>query len=428
VFAQTKIDANSIILSEKMRNNAEVLHGDIAQNQREVTLKRFREGKFNVLVATDVASRGLDIPNVDLIVQLEPPKDVESYIHRSGRTARAGKEGICITFYNGREYNAIQEIEYEAGIKIKKISPPKKEDVLKVAAADVLENLKMVDKKLLPLFQEAADAFIAEVGAREALCMALAFVSETSKEHLNQTSYISGEEGMVTYILRADREIRAVSHAYKVLQRNFAENVWSQAKAMRILKHAKGVAFDLPQDVAEEFDIDFKEQSCSKKSLDFTIEKASEAPEFEDDRGGYNKYGSGGSRGSKNGGFQTQRYSNQKSDYYGGGDDGYNQGYKKSTRGGYKNDGYSKGSDHYDQRSGGGARDSGHNDDEGIKFKTDRPTFFSRNKPAEAIERPQTEGKVSSSRGGFETGGGSSRGRGGRGFQPRGRGRGRGDF
>lgn len=61
--------------------DVEVLHGDIAQNQREVTLKRFREGKFKVLVATDVASRGLDIPDVDLVIQLEPPKDVETYIH-----------------------------------------------------------------------------------------------------------------------------------------------------------------------------------------------------------------------------------------------------------------------------------------------------------------------------------------------------------
>jgi ATP-dependent RNA helicase DDX21 len=75
------------------------MHGDIAQNQREVTLKRFKEGKFNVLVATDVASRGIDIPNVDLIIQVEPPKDVETYIHRSGRTARAGRDGTCITFY-----------------------------------------------------------------------------------------------------------------------------------------------------------------------------------------------------------------------------------------------------------------------------------------------------------------------------------------
>ena len=64
-------------LSDKIKDNIEVMHGDIAQNQREVTLKRFKELKFKVLVATDVAVRGIDIPNVDLVVQVEPPKDTE---------------------------------------------------------------------------------------------------------------------------------------------------------------------------------------------------------------------------------------------------------------------------------------------------------------------------------------------------------------
>lgn len=62
-------------------------------------MARFKEKKFQVLVATDVASRGLDIPSVDLVIQVEPPKDAETYIHRSGRTARAGRSGTCITFY-----------------------------------------------------------------------------------------------------------------------------------------------------------------------------------------------------------------------------------------------------------------------------------------------------------------------------------------
>jgi ATP-dependent RNA helicase DDX21 len=67
IFSQTKADANSILQIDGM-NEIEVLHGDIAQNQREVTLKRFRDGKFKILVATDVASRGLDISDVDLVV------------------------------------------------------------------------------------------------------------------------------------------------------------------------------------------------------------------------------------------------------------------------------------------------------------------------------------------------------------------------
>jgi ATP-dependent RNA helicase DDX21 len=92
------------------------MHGDIAQNQREITLKRFREGKVRCLVATDVASRGLDIPSVDLVVQLEPPKEVETYIHRSGRTARAGASGVCVTFYNDKSQQWIHNIETQAGI------------------------------------------------------------------------------------------------------------------------------------------------------------------------------------------------------------------------------------------------------------------------------------------------------------------------
>lgn len=106
-----------MLLTDKIKQDIEVMHGDIAQNQREVTLKRFKEGKFSVLVATDVASRGLDIPNVDLVIQVEPPKEVETYIHRSGRTARAGRTGTCITFYGKKHMHLIQMIEQKAGIK-----------------------------------------------------------------------------------------------------------------------------------------------------------------------------------------------------------------------------------------------------------------------------------------------------------------------
>ena len=75
------------------------IHGDKQQKERDWVLGEFKSGKTTILVATDVAARGLDIPSVDLVVQIEPPKDTETYIHRSGRTARAGRSGKCITFY-----------------------------------------------------------------------------------------------------------------------------------------------------------------------------------------------------------------------------------------------------------------------------------------------------------------------------------------
>lgn len=117
------------------------MHGDIAQSQREVTMKRFKEGKFKVLVATDVASRGLDVPNIDLVIQLEPPNEVETYIHRSGRTARAGASGTCITFYTEKNRHLIDQIENVAGIKLQRIGIPQPHDLIKATSAGILKNL-----------------------------------------------------------------------------------------------------------------------------------------------------------------------------------------------------------------------------------------------------------------------------------------------
>ena len=90
------------MLSDKISLDLEAIHGDIAKNSREITMKRFKENKFQVLVATDVVSRQLEIPEVELVIQLDPPKDAEAYIYRSGRTVRAGRMGMCITFFNSR--------------------------------------------------------------------------------------------------------------------------------------------------------------------------------------------------------------------------------------------------------------------------------------------------------------------------------------
>jgi ATP-dependent RNA helicase DDX21 len=161
VFTSTKAEANTLILSDKISEGIEVMHGDIPQTQREVTLKRFKEHKFSVLVATDVAARGLDIPNVDLVIQVEPPKDVESYIHRSGRTARAGKAGTCITFWTLKHKGQIQLIERKAGINFINIGIPQPRDVIKATSRDTIKQLKTVNEDLLPIFTDAADELIA---------------------------------------------------------------------------------------------------------------------------------------------------------------------------------------------------------------------------------------------------------------------------
>ena len=93
-----------------------VITPDIPQKQREIALRGFRNGDFGVLVPTNVAAHGLDIPKVDLVVQSSPPKDVESYIHHYGQIGRVERTGVCICFYQHKEEYQSAQVEQKAGI------------------------------------------------------------------------------------------------------------------------------------------------------------------------------------------------------------------------------------------------------------------------------------------------------------------------
>ncbi|KAJ0963245.1 hypothetical protein J5N97_028367 [Dioscorea zingiberensis] len=117
VFTQTKRDADRLAYVMGRSLDCQALHGDISQNQRERTLGGFRDGRFNTLIATDVAARGLDIPNVDLIIHYELPNTSELFVHRSGRTGRAGKKGTAILIYSQDQTRAVRGIEAEVGCR-----------------------------------------------------------------------------------------------------------------------------------------------------------------------------------------------------------------------------------------------------------------------------------------------------------------------
>jgi len=101
VFASAKVKVNTIVRTlKKMKMNVEGIHSDLDQKQREAVLLSFRNRKTSILVATDIISRGIDIDNIDLVVNFDVPNDPEDYVHRVGRTARAKSEGVAITFIN----------------------------------------------------------------------------------------------------------------------------------------------------------------------------------------------------------------------------------------------------------------------------------------------------------------------------------------
>ncbi|WP_457626001.1 DEAD/DEAH box helicase [Persephonella sp.] len=112
IFTETKKGADD--LASRLRKegfNADAIHGDYSQAKRERVLRNFRRNQLQILVATDVAARGLDIKGVDLVMNYSLPKDIESYIHRIGRTGRAGKEGTAISIMNTSEDHLLRQIQ-----------------------------------------------------------------------------------------------------------------------------------------------------------------------------------------------------------------------------------------------------------------------------------------------------------------------------
>jgi len=101
---------------------ADGIHGDMNQVQRDRVMAKFRKGTVEFLVATDVAARGIDVENVDAVFNYDVPQDEEYYVHRIGRTARAGKSGQAFTFVSGRDIYKIRDIQRYAKIEIKRKS------------------------------------------------------------------------------------------------------------------------------------------------------------------------------------------------------------------------------------------------------------------------------------------------------------------
>lgn len=132
VFTNTKKGADELVSSLQARGyGADSLHGDMKQVQRDIVMDKFRSGTIDILVATDVAARGIDIDDVECVVNYELPQDEEYYVHRIGRTGRAGREGIAFSFVFGREMRRMKDIERYTKSKLEKHPIPTVDDVEK---------------------------------------------------------------------------------------------------------------------------------------------------------------------------------------------------------------------------------------------------------------------------------------------------------
>ncbi len=155
VFCRTKRDTQSV--AEELVESgyaAEPLHGDLSQSQRDAVMKRFRAKTLQVLVATDVAARGIDVDNLTHVIHFALPDDPEYYTHRSGRTARAGKKGISLSLITKGEMRRVRFLENKLGIVFEKAMIPAAEDIMGYRIEHWAQNI--IDDKAQPIANDEA--------------------------------------------------------------------------------------------------------------------------------------------------------------------------------------------------------------------------------------------------------------------------------
>lgn len=141
IFCNTKRMVDELTEHLKARGyEVEGLHGDLSQNQRDTVMNLFRSGRASILIATDVAARGIDVSDVEAVYNYDVPEDIEYYVHRIGRTGRAGKTGRSFTLVVGREAYKIRDIERVCHTKIKERKIPGAADIMQRKAAKILKE------------------------------------------------------------------------------------------------------------------------------------------------------------------------------------------------------------------------------------------------------------------------------------------------
>ncbi|KAF9615887.1 hypothetical protein IFM89_026813 [Coptis chinensis] len=290
IFTEKKDSASEL---SGLLPDARAFHGDIQQSTREVTLKGFRSGKFMTLVATNVAARGLDINDVQLIIQCEPPRDVEAYIHRSGRTGRAGNTGIAVMLYDPRSSN-VSRIEKESGVKFEHVSAPQPADVAKAVGFDAAETITNVSDSLIPIFKSAAEDLLSSSSLSAVELLAKALAKTAGYTEIKNRSLLTSMENYVSVQLEAGKPVFTPSFAFSIMRRFLPEEKVNSVKGLTLTADGMGAVFDVPSGDVDSF------LAGQENAADVSMEVLKTLPPLQeraDSRGG--RFGGGGGFGGR---------------------------------------------------------------------------------------------------------------------------------
>ncbi len=175
VFGRTKRRVDELSHALSIRGYiAEGIHGDLSQAKRLSVLRQFKENKIDVLVATDVAARGLDISGVTHVYNFDIPQDPESYVHRIGRTGRAGKSGVAVTFVTPREMSYLRIVEETTKKRMTPLKPPTADEALVGQQEVAVQQLKeIVEKNHLSTYRAMAEELLKDTDAIDLVAAAL---------------------------------------------------------------------------------------------------------------------------------------------------------------------------------------------------------------------------------------------------------------
>ncbi len=187
VFCRTKVAVDQLVAALLDRGYAaEGLHGDVSQAQREKILAKFKKKHANIMVATDVAARGIDVTNLTHVINYSLPQDPESYVHRIGRTGRAGNEGTAITFISSSEYRQFVAMQRHVKANIRKETLPTAQDIVEVKKENIKEELtQIVEDENYADYMDMAREMLADIDPDVALAslLRLAFKNELDESN-----------------------------------------------------------------------------------------------------------------------------------------------------------------------------------------------------------------------------------------------------
>jgi len=401
VFCRTRRETQSI--AEQLVNDgyrAEAIHGDLSQAQRDDVMKRFRNKALNVMVATDVAARGIDVNDLTHVINVNIPDDPEVYVHRSGRTGRAGASGISLVITHGRNMRKVKNLERVIGKNFETKMVPSGEDICEVKMRQAISDLEQMDHvyELDPtLVEEAMDKLahlskadlierflgheVSTILSRYRGARNINEAAKKVKDHGRRDSKTGSEEGFKTIVV--DLGYRQKVNPSRLM--GVINDVMEGTK-VRIGKIDMDKTFSRI-DVEERYAADIAARLSGSKTGSYTInayfEEGGSAPQRSSSRGGY-----GGRRdgrgGRDRGGRRDDRGGRGRRDDRGGFESrgrredrgGFESRGRREDRGGFENRGRREdrgGYERRERRDEGGSNRFGRDFGDRLEARGDRP-------------------------------------------------------